>query len=125
MSTTFNLAEELDELAFDFRTKGNPRAAHGVIKEPSTEQLDRFTATIRKLNLETQVEVEQNKDKSPSELMALLAAQPENDDSMKPLIQAVSDVCSGFPSVEDIASLPFRAQKVFFGWITGQLLDPK
>ena len=125
MSTAFNLADELDELRYDFRTEHNKRAPHGVIPEPSTEQLDKFTNTIRLLNLAAAIEGDELKGLSNSDLMARLTAAEDNKDSMEPLIVAVSEVCSGHPSVEDIKSLPFRAQRAFFGWITGVLLDPK
>jgi hypothetical protein len=41
------------------------------------------------------------------------------------VMHMAADVCSGSPSFDDIAVLPYRARSAFLGWLVGVLILPE
>lgn len=125
---TFVLADELDELSYDFRTPGTPDAPHGVIEEPSVPQMEHFRHAL-KTTFAPLVEVLQNPALTDEQRAAALEAQGITEDDVprlqSELIAAVADLCSGSPSADAINGLPYRGQMLFVGYIVGVFLDPK
>lgn len=130
-SNSFNIAEELDELTFDF-TKF-VKGAKGTIPEPSSEQVRAFHSALRHITAPAREMFERAKKMDASEeevtMAALDALGDEADDAAKELMDGACDaaaaLCSNRPSSEQIRQLPWRGQKAFIGWLSGQFLNPE
>lgn len=130
---TFDLADELDLLEWDFTPRGEERKSgpHGIVAEPSAGQITAFTQAIRRLVGPALTDAAGSQDiamMSPAEMAAKLAEAEATDaagiETLGKLIVAVSDVCSGSPSAEEISALPYRGQQAFFGYVVGTFIDP-
>lgn len=112
----FDAAE--DELTYDF-TKYIEGAA-GVIPEPSSQQLEDFTETLRQV---MPTKVDEATGKNVLDIDKLSAAVEAGEDLDAILCMAVEGLFSGTPSAEQISSLPFRVKQRFFGWVVGTFLS--
>lgn len=127
----FDASTAVDELTYDF-TKF-VEGAKGRIEEPSDNQITSYRKTLAELIKETSVD-EQGKvvgdvDDGASSLdqVNALCSMMGRDQSaeMDKLTQAVSDLCSGNPSYEQLKQLPHRVRQAFFGWVTGEMVRPE
>lgn len=108
----------LDQLNYDFTAVGG---AAGVIPEPSTEQIETFVEMLREV-----MPTKDGPDGSVSIDFAVLTTRVEEGEDLELLLNtAVSDLCSGTPSVPEIAALPFRVKQRFYGWIVGTFFHPE
>lgn len=127
-TTAFKLEDELGELPYDFRTKGNPNAPHGIIAEPSTKQIQDFQRTLRALMGPALEKMAEAQEMSPKERAAAISADAESEEEAEAqhelTLKAIAKLCSDSPSVTDLKSLPYRGQQFFVGWIVGVFLDP-
>jgi hypothetical protein len=96
----------------------------GTIPEPSEAQLTAF--------FEAMVNVQKQAPKAlkgidaggdPEKMMTALGKLPEGSlaGMLGRLNKPYSDLCSGFPSEEQIGKLPPRVRLAFFAWLSGEL----
>lgn len=138
----FVASEAVPALEWDFTAYGGPDA-RGVSLEPSDVMVERFkrkqmrlaTALAEQIELTTkQLEA----DDQEVQIRALLPFKEavaqigaiEGDDELsrnaqQQMAEITAEVLGGCPNVEQILHLPLRVRTVFFGWITGQLLNPE
>lgn len=127
-SSTFSLEDELDALNYDFRPYVE---SHGTIPEPSSAQIKALQSAMRsalKPALES-LSVEADT-ANVADLIAALAEPTKADlkaaaKAELAIVTAISECCSGTPSVDDLQALPWRAQQMFVGWLSGVLLNPE
>lgn len=101
-----------DVLHFDFTKFGGPE---GDIPEPSSEQITTYLEALRQVMPVTEVN-----GKVELDLAVLNEKFEANPELISALLNgAVSAVCSGTPTVEEIEALPFRDKQRFYGWIMG------
>lgn len=106
-------AASVDALEYDFtgfrRQDGQGACTGaGTIPEPSEAALDAFLAKWGEL-----------RSMSPEELEAKSATL------VNELREALSELCSGTPSLEELKQLPPRVLRGFFRYIMVELTDPK
>lgn len=113
-----------DELTYDF-TKYIPDAK-GVIPEPTSEQIQHFTQTLQKIMPSKTITDENGNERNVLDIEKIKEEYGEDGSEVElTLAAAVSQVCSGTPTAEQILALPYRVKRRFTGWITGTLLDPE
>jgi len=128
VSTSFVLEDELDALNYDFRPYVD---SHGVIPEPSSTQIKELQAAMRSALRPALENLAVDADTADVKQLLTALAEPTKDDirkaekAEKAIVQAIADCCSGTPSVEDLTDLPWRAQQMFIGWLSGVLLNPE
>jgi hypothetical protein len=115
--TNFDAA--VDELTYDFTQY--VEGAQGTIPEPSVAQVETFTEMLRQV-MPTAVN---EKGDLILDVNALKAKVEEGDDLALLINNAIADLCSGSPTAAQIAALPFRVQRRFYGWIIGTFLSPE
>lgn len=109
----------LEELTFDF-TK-YVEGAKGTIPEPSSTQMEEFIALLREF-----MPTKQNADGEDVIDLDKVAEYFEGTDNPEDVINdAISAVCSGTPTAEQIGQLPYRVKQRFYGWMLGSLLAPE
>jgi len=126
----FNAATVVEPLDYDFRTKENPKAIHGVIKEPNDRQIADYMAGVKKLVKTLQSDLPDALQTGSDDLTALFMAVDDLDpeiivkfhDEMAGLFAAL---CSGEPSKEDLLTLPIRIRVVFYGWLQQEVMSPE
>lgn len=96
----------------------------GTIPEPTEEQLGQFFTDIMDVQKQTAKSMKGiDPAASPEKMMAVLAKLP--DGSLAALLARMNkpyaDLCSGFPSEEQIGKLPPRVRLAFFTWLGGEL----
>jgi len=118
---SFDALKVVEPLIFDF----NPyEDLAGTIPEPSEAQLGKF--------FQDMIEVSKAAEKSmkgidaaasPDKLMAALGKLPDGSlaGMLARMNKPYADLCSGFPSEEQIGKLPPRVRLAFFGWLSGEL----
>lgn len=110
-----------EDLTYDF-TKYVPDAK-GVIPEPSSNQIAVFLETLRQV-----MPVTEGSDGSVVLDVAALADRfkdSDGDEVEMILAAAVSEVCSGTPTAEQVLALPYRVKARFYGWVIGTFLSPE
>lgn len=108
-----------DPLTYDF-TKFIPDSK-GEIPEPSSLQVETFFEMIRQL-----MPVAMGEDGKPKiDLGSIVKMAEDGEDINELLLQAISDVCSNHPTVDEIAALPHRDKSRFIGWIVGTFFLPE
>lgn len=120
--TEFNAATAADPLKYDF----NPYTdAKGTVPEPTDDQVAAFYGTLAR-QMENALGPERTegvKMDDPLEVAKLLQSL-DTDDYAKMYDQMLdlhADVCSGQPSRDDIAALPFRLRRAWYGMVQGWL----
>lgn len=124
----FDAATAVEDLEYDFTKYGG---GAGVIPEPSTGAVNQFFAQMRILLNEAKglmPNAEQNEEMSPEEMAETLEGM---DDTMAKAAEfqgrsaaAISALCSGEPSTEDLEKLPLRVSREFTKWLVRQI-NPK
>lgn len=92
---------DTDVSPLDFDLSKHKPGCKGTIPEPSQALVDEWRQFVSKHQGKT-----------------------DTDAIRKAQYKAVSKVCNGSPSVDDLAALPWRVFVAFNGWLTGQLLNP-
>lgn len=130
MTRTFNIVDEVEDLAFDF-TKALPNVpgASGAIPEPSAKQIGAFFTAIAQV-IRDQVDLGKDDDesefdpKNPADLMRALDSFTEAQfvKVSKQMCAAHAKLCSNTPSEAILSKLPYRHQQAFFGWVQESFL---
>lgn len=118
----FNAQTALEPLEYDMKPYHDAR---GTVPEPTDEQVAEFYAKLGK-QLEIALGAERVADVDMTDPMAVgeLFMSLDADDNRKlydALLELHADVCSGEPSKEAIAALPFRLRRAFYGAVQGWL----
>jgi hypothetical protein len=117
----FNALAVVEPLKFDFNPYYN---LEGTIPEPTEDQLGQFFTDIMDVQKATAKSMKGvAPDASPEKMMAAMAKLPDGSLSgmLKRMNKPYADLCSGFPSEEDIGKLPPRVRLAFFTWLGGEL----
>lgn len=91
----------------------------GVVPEPSTEQVGAF---FDQLHLILDRPEDEKVEDVVNYMAQLSAAQMQLVDEK--LLAAYASLCSDQPSAAQLRAVPHRERQVFFGWITGQVVNP-
>lgn len=136
----FDASNAVAALDWDFTAFG---AGQGTSPEPSDEMIERYkrkqmrlaTAVVEQVALtQKQIEADDKEVQIVNTLPlkeALSAIASLDGDSelntlaIRQLAQIVAEVLSDKPTADQILALPSRVRAAFFGWVAGQLLDPK
>jgi hypothetical protein len=135
----FNAADAVSELDWDFTKYGG---GSGIVPEPSEEMVLRFQHRLQEIARVGQEGVEPDRavratnkrKRRPTFSEALdylrsLGDPDEGDEEAKRvsdlIVDVVAEACGDKPSAEQIKKLPHRPRQAFYGWIVGQLTDPK
>lgn len=117
----FNAGEIVQPLKFNW----NPYYdLEGTIPEPSGDQLEKFFTDIMKVQQEAEKQVKALEGiTDPAKLAKAMARMPEGSivKQLQKMNKPYADLCSGFPSEEQIGRLPPRARLAFFAWLGGEL----
>jgi hypothetical protein len=118
---TFDALQVVEPLKVNFNPYLN---LEGTIPEPSEAQLSKF--------FEAMIKVSESASEAagslagitdPAQLATAMAKLP--DGSLAGMLTLMNkpyaDLCSGFPSEEQISKLPPRVRLAFFGWLGGEL----
>jgi hypothetical protein len=118
---SFDALQVVEPLKFSF----NPYFdLEGTIPEPSDVQLAKFFADMIEVS-KTATEAAQDfsPSSSPDQLLAAIAKLPDGSVAgmMSRMNKPYADLCSGFPSEEQLGKLPPRVRLAFFAWLGGEL----
>jgi len=119
---SFNAADAAEPLEYDFAPYADAR---GTVPEPSDDQVAEFYGNLSR-NLERALGAERVADvdmTDPLEVGALFQSLTSEDHRAMydSLLDLHAGVCSGEPSREQIAALPFRLRRAFYGMVQGWL----
>lgn len=91
----------------------------GVVPEPSTDQVGEFFDQLHTI-------LDRPKDESDKKVIDYFAAMSSNQRMFadEKILAAYAALCGDCPTTSQLAALPHRERQAFFGWITGQVLDP-
>lgn len=118
----------VDPLDYDFRTKANPKAAHGTIPEPTDQQIADFLTGMKTIVKEFENDIPKDVDlNDPGSMMSALDdLDPEiNVKLVGKMCVVYSALCSGTPTEQQIHDLPPRIRQVFFAWLQGEVMAPE
>ena len=104
------------------------KKAHGVIKEPTDDQITRYLNDMKKMVEEVRVKVPHATDSTdPVDLMgALDDLDPESVQVLTEKMAGIyAQLCSGDPSREQILALPPRRRTMFYGWLQQEVMSPE
>jgi hypothetical protein len=130
--TGFNAGTVVEPLDYDFRTKDNPNAIHGVVREPTDRQIADYMAgvkaVVKKLKADLPKEVTSGGD--DIDMAALFMAVDDLDPEVvitfhEDMAGIFATLCSGQPSREDILGLPIRIRVMFYAWIQREVMSPE
>lgn len=116
----FDLSKSLEPLAWDFGG-----GIKGVVPEPSPKAVNRFRTRIAENVRATGRDVGDRSD--IDNLLKVLASLNEDDLNAiyEENLDAVTELCDGSPSRDEIAGLGHRGFQAFLGWIGGELVNPE
>lgn len=113
----FDAANAVEKLEYDFSAYGGD---HGVSPEPSYEQIRDFQKRLQALGGQERL----HRLEEETVAAADTGEDPESE-YMEEMSDAIADLCSHQPSAKEINRLPFRVRIAYFGWITGEVVDPE
>jgi hypothetical protein len=96
----------------------------GTIPEPSETQISTFFDAMMKVSKNASKQVKAlDGVTDPEKMAAAMAKLPDGSLSgmLALMNKPYADLCSGFPSEEQIGKLPPRVRLAFFGWLAGEL----
>jgi hypothetical protein len=95
----------------------------GTIPEPSEAQLTAFFEAMVNVQKQAPKALKGIDGGDPEKMMTALGKLPEGSlgGMLARLNKPYSDLCSGFPSEEQIGKLPPRVRLAFFAWLSGEL----
>jgi len=124
---SFNAANVVDPLDYDFSAVPGLQDVKGTIKEPTSLQVQAYVNATRaemvRLRRETGVVDEEDAD-------AVLAALEKMDpartvEAQKRSAEILSALCSGHPTGGQLMKLPHRVMHAFSEWLAKEVLDPE
>src|SRR5512138_245128 len=132
----FDAASAVESLDWDF-TAFN--AGKGTSPEPSTREIEQFfkkshslaEAIIRSGKNRTEDDSEFPEDLTFEQAWDLIAKRldaPRGEDAeslARKMSELVAETTHNCPSADQLMKLPHRVRSSFFGWFTGQMLDPE
>lgn len=135
----FIAAESVESLEFDFRPWVQ---SNGTIPEPSSKKVSEFMKTLSNIyraeyerarkasrtEAEPKGRTKKTKQEVDSEAIQRMMEEIDGDvqeQASERLFEAISEVCSGVVTVEDLTGLPFRIVRSFSGWLVGELQNPE
>lgn len=126
----FNAATVVEPLDYDFRTTENPKAPHGVIKEPTDRQLADYLAGIKKLLAKFKGQLPESLLGGDVNPVDLFNAMDDLDPEVVVNFHAdmaglFAELCSGDPSKADILGLPIRVRAIFYAWLQQEVMSPE
>lgn len=94
----------------------------GIIPEPSGEQMQTFIETLRQV-----MPIKTGPDGKDTLDLEKVAEAFNNDPVAVEAVvnHAISEVCSGEITAEELKALPYRVKQRFYGWLMGTLLSPE
>lgn len=123
--TGFNAATAVEAMDYDFTAFGGSK---GIIPEPSTKAVKQFFDALQAIAAEVRplMEKAQAAEKgelSNEDISELMAAMDDDlvEKQQDRIIDAVADLCGGFPPRDEIANLPYRVLGAFNAWIGAQI----
>jgi hypothetical protein len=122
---SFVLADELDEINYDFRPYVD---ASGTVPEPSDKQIEKFREVLLSIFEPILSKNGGSFDKANIAEAVSQLSEEEMKESAKAqdkLLHAIASLCSNQPSFAEIKKLPWRGQRKFMGWVFGVFLNPK
>lgn len=126
----FNAGTVVEALDYDFRTKADPDAIHGTVREPTDRQIAEYMAGIKKLVRDYQGKLPEGLVTGTADAASLTDAAEDLDPEV--VIGLHGDVatlfaalCSNEPSREDILRLAPRIRAHFYGWLQREVMNPE
>lgn len=128
----FDASAVADPLEYDFTTvKGYKyKSAHGVIPEPTDDQIAAFIDEIRGMMKDAGSITGADTDMDITNPAAFFG-QLDSYDPQKFLgvfqgvTRAYANLCSGHPSADQISALPLRIRVRFFAWVMEEVVSPE
>ncbi len=114
---------DYDFTSFDRNDGGGKCRGRGIVPEPSDAAIKRFGEAMKDI-FKDLGDVQLN-DEGGVILTDELLDMAETDEQTALLRLAVSELCGGSPSAEDLEQLPPRVYNAFSKWISAELFDPK
>lgn len=116
----FDAGDVVERLDWSFKPHVD---AEGTVPEPSTEKVGAFFDQLRII---LDRPVDETEDKTVQSVVAYLTEMSANEmlAADEKLIAAYADLCGDSPNADQIRALPHRQRQAFFGWITGQVVNP-
>lgn len=126
----FNAETVVEPLDYDFRTKDNPDARHGTIREPSDRQIADYMAGIKQLVRDFQGKLPESLVAGDADAASLTDATEDLDPEIVmelngALATLLAALCSDEPSREDILRLPPRIRAHFYAWLQREVMSPE
>lgn len=117
----FNAVQVVEPLKFNW----NPYYdLEGTIPEPSEEQLAKFFTDVQDVSKAAAKSMKGlDAAATPEKLVGAMAKLPEGSLAgfLARMNKPYADLCSGFPSEEQIGKLPPRVRLAFFAWLGAEL----
>jgi hypothetical protein len=118
----FTASDQLEPREYDFRPYAD---AQGTVPEPTDDQVAEFYSALnRQFQLafsEERLEGIDTQDPYDVAKLVMSLDADENRALYDAMLDVHADVCSGQPSVSDLAALPFRLRRAFYGAVQGWL----
>lgn len=126
----FSADAVVEPLDYDFRTKDNPDARHGVIREPDDKQIAAYLAGVKKLVRDFRGQLPDEMIAGSTDTAAMLSAVEDLDADVAvkfngEMAGLFAGLCSGEPSKDDILGLPPRVRAMFFRWLQQEVMAPE
>ena len=126
----FNAETVVEALDYDFRTKADPDAIHGVVREPTDKQIAAYLSGVKKLVRDFRGQLPDAMLAGSTDVAAMLDAVEELDDEItvrfnEEMAGLASALCSGEPSTDDIIRLPPRIRAMFLAWLQREVMSPE
>jgi len=115
----FDAGASVDTLDYDFTAY--VEGAKGVIPEPTNAQIEALRAHLASV-MPTR---EDETGRTVLDIGELSKRIEEGSDLEGALMAAIAEFCSNTPSAEQLAALPYRAQRAFLGWLVGLFFSPE
>lgn len=119
----FNASTAVEALDYDFRPFVE---AHGVVPEPSTDQITVYRKAIMDMFEEMIPEGLDDENQKTVDMIHKVVQFLGSDRSeeQEKILHVLADVCSDKPSYDELSALPYRHQQAFAGWVSGIFLLP-
>lgn len=137
----YNAGEDIEKLEYDFTDFNGPV---GCTPEPSQTMVIDWQNAMNQQAIDAQLDGIDLKTASPTEVARAVLAKDRHAMSVDAL-DAFARLCGavevpnpskakgaaptvwkgGAPSRDEIVALPFRAQRGWFGWLTGMMTNPE
>lgn len=126
----FSAESVVEPLDYDFRTKDNPDARHGTVREPTDKQIAAYLSGVKKLVREFRGKLPDEMIAGSTDIAAMLSAVEDLDEDLTlrfndGMADLFAGLCSGEPSRDDILGLPPRIRAVFFNWLQREVMSPE